>query len=44
MHSLTNQLTYVRDLSMSSKVNAGAIANLSSVLKDQIVKSHDKLQ
>jgi hypothetical protein len=43
-HSLTNQLMYVKDLSTSSKVNAGAIANLSSILKDQIVQSHDKLQ
>jgi hypothetical protein len=36
-HSLSNQLTYVKDLSTSSKVNADAIANLSSILKDQIV-------
>jgi hypothetical protein len=31
-HSVTNQLTYVKDVSITSKVNTDAIANLSSIL------------
>jgi hypothetical protein len=43
-HSVANQLTYVKDLSVSSKVNADAIANLSSILRDQVIESHDRFQ
>jgi hypothetical protein len=42
VHSLANQLTYVKDLSASSKINAEAIANLSAILRDQVIQSHDK--
>jgi len=38
-HSVSNQLTYVEDL---AKINAEAITNLSSVLKDQMLRSHDQ--
>ena len=41
-HSLSNQLTYVKDLSTSSKINADAIANLSSTVKDQIIQSQGR--
>ena len=36
-HSVSSQLTYVKDL---GKINAEAIANLSSVVKDQMIRSH----
>jgi len=32
VHSLANQLTFVKDLSTTSKINAEAIANLSTIL------------
>ena len=44
VHSLENQLTYVKTLSTSSKINAEANANLSTVLRDQVIQSHDELQ
>jgi hypothetical protein len=44
VHSLANQLTYVKDLSTTSKINTEAIANLSTILRDQVIQSHDELQ
>lgn len=38
-HSVLNQLSYVQDL---GKINAESIANLSSVVKDQMIQSHDQ--
>ena len=43
-HSLSNQLTYVKKLSTATEVNSEAIANLSSIVKDNIIQSHDKFQ
>jgi hypothetical protein len=43
-HSVANQLTYVKDLSITSKVNANAIANLSLILRHQVIESHDRFQ
>ena len=43
-HSLSNQLTYVKRLSTATELNAEAIANLSSIVKDNIIQSHDKFQ
>jgi len=43
-HSLSNQLTYVKRLSTAAELNAEAIANLSSIVKDNIIQSHDKFQ
>ena len=43
-HSLSNHLTYVKRLSTSTDVNAKAIANLSSIVKDNMIQSHDKFQ
>jgi hypothetical protein len=43
-HSVANQLSYVKDVSITSKVNADGIANLSSVLRDQVIQSHDKFE
>ena len=39
-HSVSYQLSYVKDL---GKVNAEAIANLSSVIKEQMIQSHDQI-
>ena len=36
---MSNQLTYVKDL---GKINAEEIASLSSVVKDQMIRSHDQ--
>ena len=38
-HSVSNQLTYVKDL---GKINAEEIANLSGVVKDQMIRSRDQ--
>jgi len=43
-HSLSNQLTYVKKQGTATEVNAKAIANLSSIVKDNIIQSHDKFQ
>ena len=43
VHSLANQLTYVKDLSTTTKVNADAIVSLSTILRDQIIQTHDEL-
>jgi len=44
VHSLANQLTYVKVLSTTTKINAEAIAKLSTILRDQVIQSRDELQ
>ena len=44
VHSLENQLSYVKRLGKITAINADAIANLSSIVKDNIIQSHDKFQ
>ena len=44
VHSLTNQLTYVKKVADTALLNTESIANLSSILKDSIIQSHDKYQ
>ena len=39
-----NQLTYVKELGTATEDNAEATANLSSIVKDNIIQSHDILQ
>jgi hypothetical protein len=39
VHSLTNQLTYTKKLDTVTSVNVEAIANLSSIIKDNIINS-----
>jgi len=39
-HSVSNQLTYVKDL---GKINAEEIASLYSVVKDQMIRSHEQI-
>jgi hypothetical protein len=43
MHSLSNQLTYVKKVADTS-LNTESIANLSSIVKVSIIQSHDKYQ
>jgi hypothetical protein len=43
VHSLANQLTYVKKVADTSH-NTESIANLSSIVKDSIIQSHDKYQ
>ena len=40
VHSVSDQLSYVKNL---GKINAEAIANLSNVVKEQMIQSHDQL-
>ena len=44
VHSLSNQVTYVKKLDTVTKINAEAIANLTTVIKDNLVHSHEKFQ
>jgi hypothetical protein len=43
-HSLSNQLTYIKNLGTLTEASADAIANLSSVVKDAVVQSRGKFQ
>jgi hypothetical protein len=43
VHSLSSQVTYVKNLDTVTKVNANAIANLSTTVKDIMVKSYDRI-
>ena len=43
-HSLSNQVTYVKRLSTATEINAEAIANLSSIVKDNKIKSHNRFK
>jgi hypothetical protein len=44
VHSLFNQVTYIKKLDTTTQVNADAIANLSSIVKNIVVQSYDKFQ
>jgi len=44
VHSLSNQLTYVKKVADTTSLNTENIANLSSIVKDSIIQSHDKYQ
>ena len=41
---LNSQLTYVKKLDTPTVINAMAIANLSSIVKDIVIQSHNKFQ
>jgi len=41
VHSLANQLTYVKDLSTFTEINTGEVANLTAVLRDQVIQSNE---
>ena len=42
VHSLSQQLTYIKKLGATSDMNTDVIANLSSIMKDNIIKSHNR--
>ena len=42
VHSLADQVTYIRKLNSITNINTDAIANLSSVVRDAMVRSHEK--
>jgi hypothetical protein len=44
VHSLSNQVTYAKKLDTTTQVNANAIANLSSIVKDIVLQSYDNFQ
>ena len=43
-HSLSSQLTYVKDLSAIININSEAITNLSGVIKVNVVQIHEEFQ
>jgi hypothetical protein len=44
VHSLANQLTYVKKVDDMASFKTDNIANLSSIVKNGIIQSHDKYQ
>jgi len=44
VHSIDNQITYIKKLDSDTSENAELIANLSSVIRDNIITSHDRFQ
>ena len=42
VHSSNNQVTLVKKLSLAGEVNADTVMNLTSIVKDNIVQSHEK--
>jgi hypothetical protein len=43
-HSLSSQITYVKKLDTIMKFDTEAIANLSKILRDDMIRAHDKFQ
>jgi len=41
VHSVANELTYIKKLDTITSVNADAIANLIGIIKNDMIKSHD---
>jgi hypothetical protein len=44
VHSVANQLTYINKLDTITSVNPDAIANLSDIITDDMIKSHNKFR
>jgi len=44
VHSVANQLTNINKLDTITNVNADAIANSSGIIRDDMIKSHDKFR
>jgi hypothetical protein len=44
VHSLSHQVTYIRQLDTITRMNPNAIANLSAIVKNNMIRSHDKFQ
>jgi hypothetical protein len=43
-HSLSDQLNYIKKFDFSIDFNADAITNLSSIVKDVVIQSHERFQ
>ena len=43
VHSVNNEVTLVKKLSLAAEVNADTVMNLTSIVKDNIVQSQEKL-
>jgi uncharacterized metal-binding protein len=44
IHFLNNQVTLVKKLSVAAEINADTFMNLTSIVKDNIVQSHEKFR
>ena len=44
IHSISKQVTYIKNLATITGVEADVIANLSSIIKDVVIHSHDKFK
>ena len=44
VHSLSNQVTYIKKLDTATHVNTNTIANLSTIVKNIVIQSYDKFQ
>ena len=44
VHSLSKQVTYIRSLNSMTSLKTEALVNLSSIVKNSVVKSHSKFQ
>ena len=44
VYSVANQLTYIKKLDTITSVNGDAIANLSGIIRDDMMKSDDKFR
>jgi hypothetical protein len=42
VHSLANKLTYVKGLGPNTRINTNSISNMSTVVKNELVQSHDR--
>ena len=42
VHSLENQVTYIKNLDQATRVNTQVLFNLSTTVKDFMIKSHDR--
>jgi hypothetical protein len=41
VHSLANQLTYVKGLGRNAQLNSEAVSNMPTIVKKELVQSHD---
>jgi hypothetical protein len=44
VHSSSHQVTYIKKLDATAEINTNAIANLSNIIKHNMIQSHDKFQ
>jgi hypothetical protein len=42
VHSLANQLTYVKGPRRNAQISSEGISNISAIVKKELVKSHDR--